>query len=158
MAKTRIYDSYADFEARADRTENGVSAAFAGADPDWDYAADNATNEGCWDCLGCRECTSCAACAASTACHGCHTCTGCHGCRDCRACTGCRECRDCRTCEGCTDCRTCEGCTGCRGLPPVRELHPVPEVRPPGPPRGHDRQRTIGQTTKEKTCRQGNSR
>jgi len=62
MATTRVYNSYAEFQGRDDRSGNGISLgmfmARYGGDMEAALAA-NEANEGCWDCWGCTGCTDC---------------------------------------------------------------------------------------------------
>lgn len=78
-SRTKIFKSRAKFIRRSDQDVNGVSEEFAAAHPD--YAEQNKTNYGCWNCSGCTDCM------------------------DCR---GCINCSDCRRCIDCTDCSVCE--------------------------------------------------
>lgn len=51
---TKVYNSYSDFLKRENKRENGVSSEFAKNNPN--YNVMNESNEGCWDCSGCRDC------------------------------------------------------------------------------------------------------
>ena len=48
---TEIFETYEDFLKREDKKVNGVSAAFAENNPNWEE--DNKTNIGCWNCSDC---------------------------------------------------------------------------------------------------------
>ena len=80
--RTEIFNSYAEFEKREDKTVNGVSPEFARDNPE--FARDNSANTGCWNCYLCAGCTDC------------EDGVGCIGCTDCRECTSCVRCVDCR--------------------------------------------------------------
>ena len=54
--KTEIYENIEAFWAREDKTINGVSPAFAAANPKY---AEERGNEGCWNCSGCSRCSDC---------------------------------------------------------------------------------------------------
>jgi hypothetical protein len=51
--KTQIYRSKSEFSDRAEKMENGVSAAFAERNPNWE--SQNTTNIGCSDCSDCYD-------------------------------------------------------------------------------------------------------
>jgi len=82
METTRVYESLEAFRARADKRQNGIStdALMGNYGGDLEAAvADNATNEGCWNCHRCTDCRDCTAC---------RECTNCTNSRDCARCTG----------------------------------------------------------------------
>jgi len=61
MAATRVYRDYASFRRRPERG-NGISVYTLMECYDGDMAramADNATNDGCWECTRCTGCTDC---------------------------------------------------------------------------------------------------
>jgi len=60
--KTKIYDSYHEFDKRDDRSLNGVSKEFAEVNSNWE--SDNSTNTGCWNCWNCRDCRDCRDCSS----------------------------------------------------------------------------------------------
>lgn len=74
--KTEIFASFDDFLDRADKKTNGVSPEFAKKHPD--YARDNETNTGCWNCEACKSCVWC------KSCHSCVSCMSCVSCRSLR--------------------------------------------------------------------------
>ena len=76
--KTKIYESYADFLNREDKTINGVSEDFASEHPD--FEKDNETNVGCWNCYDCKYCEFC---ENSYNCMFCISCVSCVSCYDC---------------------------------------------------------------------------
>ena len=78
--KTLIYKSREEFDAREDRSLNGVSEQFAKANRD--YEAQNENNSGCYDCSGCSDCSRCYRCSY------CSDCSRCSGCSRCSRCSG----------------------------------------------------------------------
>ncbi|GAB2959192.1 hypothetical protein GCM10027048_28130 [Hymenobacter coalescens] len=104
---TRIYPTFRDFLQREDTSLNGVSPEFAAQHPD--YAAQNATNTGCYDCSGCSDCSRCS------------------GCSDCYDCYDCSYCSDCSRCSYCYGCYDCSGCSGLSNNAP-RALPAVPVI------------------------------
>lgn len=54
---TQIFETKELFNAREDKSINGVSPRFAEIESD--YIQDNLTNVGCWCCYKCTECTQC---------------------------------------------------------------------------------------------------
>ena len=66
--KTKIFTNFWEFVAREDATQNGVSPAFAAANPGW--KKENETNKGCWDAHNCQSC------------RGCYDCTNCYKCNN----------------------------------------------------------------------------
>ena len=74
---TQIFDSYSDFMKREDKKINGVSKAFSENNPD--FEKDNETNEGCWDCSGCRFCRYSIDCRRCLDCRFLSDCSGCIG-------------------------------------------------------------------------------
>jgi hypothetical protein len=98
MAKTQIFEDYAAFLARADKTINGVTADFVstfGIDPTKDEG-----NVGCWNVVRCRDCVDCRNCKA---CVNCEDCTECVNCEDCMGCSKCMECVRCINCVRCQE-------------------------------------------------------
>ncbi len=71
---TKIFLTYIDFFNREDKSINGVSPEFAKDYPD--FAKDNETNNGCWNCSGCSDCSDC------SRCYGCSDCSRCSDCSD----------------------------------------------------------------------------
>jgi len=67
--KTQIFESYAEFSGRFDKSVNGVSGAYAKKHPNWGQM--NETNRGCWNC---GECTNCEFCEGCWDCDGCLRC------------------------------------------------------------------------------------
>jgi len=67
--KTQIFNSYAHFLNREDKTANGVSPEFAEKYPD--FEAQNETNSGCWNCSDCRYCRYCSDCSDCRYCSYC---------------------------------------------------------------------------------------
>lgn len=100
---TKIYPDYAAFMARADKSENGVSAAFAELHPD--FAKENESNNACWNCANCAGCAGCADCADCAGCARCANSSGCAGCAGCANSSGCADCAGCAYCAGCADLR-----------------------------------------------------
>jgi len=101
MATTRVYRDYDAFLEREDLEGNGISikALMERYGGDMERAiADNATNEGCWDCRGCTDCNSSDLL------------------RDCRACWDSSHCTESRHLHDCEDCHGCNSCEGQRGL------------------------------------------
>ena len=78
MAKTLIFNSYYDFLQREDLAVNGVSCAFAKANPN--YEEDSETNVGCWECINCIRCGWCIDCKKCTESFDCIRCEECVGC------------------------------------------------------------------------------
>jgi len=102
MATTRVYRDYGAFAQRAQKG-NGISVEVLMERYHGDMAAaiaDNATNDGCWDCTSSRNCTDCRHCHDS------------NGCAICAICGDCTDCMYCTRCEGCTGCAGCEGQDG----------------------------------------------
>lgn len=84
--KTQIFEDYEAFLAREDKSINGVSVAYAQEHPN--YEADNATNNGCWECVECERCDECI---------------------DCESCKDCQDCYNCKDCQGCCEYEDWEG-------------------------------------------------
>jgi len=93
---TRIFESKEAFDAREDRTENGVSEGYARAFSGWAWERGN---EGCWNCVDCDECKDCDNCA---------DCVGCQDSVSCQKCKECAGCFDCGDCVRCVDCANCD--------------------------------------------------
>lgn len=93
--KTQIFKDYSEFENREDKSLNGVTPKFASDNPG--YEADNATNDGCFDCEGCTKCSGCMYCSSCT------DCADCMGCKNCKNCADCVDCEDCKNCCECID-------------------------------------------------------
>ena len=89
MPKTQIFENKEQFDAREDKSINGVSHEFAERHPNW--AEMNETNLGCWNCTDCIDCNDC------NDCHNCHACD---------------NCGSCETCENCKDFYNCYSCSG----------------------------------------------
>lgn len=65
---TEIFKDYYAFEAREDKSVNGVSPLFAAI---YDgFERDNLTNRGCWNCRVCRHCVDCIECGFCDNCEG----------------------------------------------------------------------------------------
>ena len=114
---TEIFKDYKAFINRnlIDKDVNGVSPEFAEKNPN--YINDNATNKGCWECVGCTHCT---------------------------ACYQCNYCQDCTACVGCSDLL---GCRGEQDLttPPKMRVPPIASSRPePLPHPSYYNQHPIG--------------
>lgn len=77
--KTEIYENHAAFEAREDKSTNGVTAEFAAKHSSW---SKERNNRACWCCLDCESCIACAHCVT------CHRCIDCVACCECRRCKG----------------------------------------------------------------------
>lgn len=67
--RTEIFYCIEDFEAREDKTINGMSPGLAKIYPNWRDG--NATNVGCMDCAYCSDCVDC------IGCNNAHMCTRC---------------------------------------------------------------------------------
>lgn len=67
---TQIFENFAAFLARPDKSVNGVSPEFAKKHPT--YSAQNAYNYGCWNCVGCDHCRNCRNCISCRDCHDCN--------------------------------------------------------------------------------------
>jgi len=84
MASTMVYRDYDSFRRRPVKG-NGISVETLMECHNGDMAramADNATNDGCWDCVSCRDCKDCFQCYDSTGCTDCrniHEGRGLHG-------------------------------------------------------------------------------
>ena len=78
MTNTEIFASFDDFLNRADKKTNGVSSEFAERNPN--YARDNETNIGCWNCVSCKWCISCISCKSCISCESCESCKSCESC------------------------------------------------------------------------------
>lgn len=87
--KTRIYANFEDFKNRANKRENGVSAEFAEANPN--YQQDNDTNTACYDCKCCSRCESC------------ESCESCYNCKWCESLNACERCDNCSRCSNMAD-------------------------------------------------------
>ena len=66
---TKIYKTKADFFARENKDENGVSEEFALVHPK--YETENDTNKACWNCSDCYDCYDCSDCSGCSGCYGC---------------------------------------------------------------------------------------
>jgi len=75
--KTEIFESYAAFIKREDKTVNGVSPEFARENPD--FSKENESNKGCWNCSYCFGCSRCSDCVDCSDCSDCFHCSGCSG-------------------------------------------------------------------------------
>jgi len=95
MTNTEIFASFDDFLNRADKKTNGVSSEFAERNPN--YARDNETNIGCWNCVSCKWCISCISCKSCISCESCESCKSCESCRSCVACVSCESCESCES-------------------------------------------------------------
>ena len=111
MAKTQIFENKEQFDAREDKSINGVSHEFAERHPNW--AEMNESNTGCWDCWGCVDCVDCTNCNLCNDCINCSDCKNCTWCEDCDNCTDCYRCYRCKNCENCSGSRNCEHCDNC---------------------------------------------
>lgn len=111
MNATHIFATHAAFQMRADKSVNGVTRAHAARHPN--YAEDNKTNTGCYNCAGCVGCVGCHGCTGCVDCANCINCVDCSGCNDCTDCDRCVGCADCDRCIGCADCVYCVDCSGC---------------------------------------------
>jgi len=129
MAKTQIFENKEQFDAREDKSINGVSKQFAKDNPNWEEM--NETNQGCWDCLRCTNCTNCTHCTDCRYCKRSTDCTDCKYCNsstkstnciglmngtDCNYCNGCTNCTDCTNCDYCARCTNCYCCFAGKGL------------------------------------------
>ena len=124
---TYVFPSYDAFLARSDKSLNGVSEAFAKKHPN--YVEDNRSNEGCWECVGCKGCYRC---MRSVDCYRCS------GCVDIRVCTMCIDCGDMYNCESCSNCNwlrdsndcvssyRCEDCSHLVGAEDLSGVHLEP--------------------------------
>ena len=95
MTNTEIFASFDDFLNRADKKTNGVSPEFEERNPN--YAQDNETNIGCWNCVSCKSCISCISCVSCNWCESCESCKSCESCRSCVACVSCESCESCES-------------------------------------------------------------
>jgi len=109
--KTEIFASFNDFLNRADKKTNGVSSEFAERNPN--YARDNETNIGCWNCVSCKWCKSCKWCESCESCISCKSCESCESCISCVSCKWCKSCESCESCRSCVSCKSCESCVAC---------------------------------------------
>lgn len=78
MAKTEIFENFESFLNRPDKSVNGVSPEFAKGNSN--YAKQNKTNTGCWDCEKCNDCEYCTYCLN---CKRCDYCVSCNNRKDC---------------------------------------------------------------------------
>ncbi|MGL5914021.1 MAG: hypothetical protein ACRCZB_07630 [Bacteroidales bacterium] len=94
--RTEIFKDKAAFDARPDKSVNGVSHEFAHINPN--YEKDNEFNEACWECYGC---TGCKDTEYSIDCVCLYASVRCIACEFCEFCTECINCEDCSWLERC---------------------------------------------------------